>query len=182
MSLCGVCGSDVCAWWVCVACMACASGGGWRGVWRGRRVDGVSAQTHTWKVSQPTGWQSGRWVLGREWKWRGKELTVSHCALFRVLWVLSSESCPSFHARPLNRKWCDFYSNSSTRDLFLQRLSVWFCHLSPRVRDLPNKGSDCQKHLFHKLPTQIHCEIKQQQCVSCIKYHTEGALQIAARG
>lgn len=61
----------------------------------------------------------------------------SHCAHFSVLWVpisnscanvMISESCLSFHARPLERKWCNFYLNSNTSDLFLVNL-IWRQHL-----------------------------------------------------
>lgn len=78
----------------------------------------------------------------------------SHCAHFSVLWVpisnscadvLISESCLSFHARPLERKWCNFYSNSNTSNLFLANL-IWRQRLILQSLPHPPSGAPWRRH------------------------------------
>lgn len=138
MSVCGWCVCTV--WWVmldggwvvrvcmvwcvgaCLVCMGCVHGV--------VCVCEVCARMHICKVSHHRAGRVGP-ATALQWKWGRKELifTVHIAASFEFLLqtpvlMFCSESYFSFHARTLERKWCNFYWNSNTRDLFLRNL-IW---------------------------------------------------------
>lgn len=124
VSLCVLCGVYVwwvwrcaerrcCGWCVCEVCMcACTDA----------HLEGLSSQG----LAKWTSCNGIRMEMTRE-------RVHCHCTYFSVPWVLITDSCPdvlmfescsSFPAGPLKWKWCNFYSNSSTRDPFLRSLIV----------------------------------------------------------
>lgn len=149
MSACSVCGVGMV--WCCTWCMCMMY------------VCSVWPCTDTLGRARTAGLAESASVIGLAWKEGRRERSSFPLDTFSVLWifiidsctdVLISESCFSFPARPFKRKWCNFYSNSSTRDLFLRNLIWGQCLILqsplPSVRDVPNKGTDCQRHLFPK--------------------------------
>lgn len=119
----------------------------------------VPAQTHIWKVPHHMSWQDGPSVMAMK-----KERVHCHCTYFSVLWVIAdscpdalmSESCSSFPAGPLKKKWCNFYSNSSTRDPFLRSLIWGWCYFaisSPILETFLIKCMIVRNIFFMKLPT-----------------------------
>ena len=126
-------------------------------------VQCVNLHRHTLGRAPTAGLAESACVIGLAWQEGRRERSSFPLDTFSVLWifiidsctdVLISESCFSFPARPFKRKWCNFYSNSSTRDLFLRNLIWGQCLILqsplPSVRDVPNKRTDCQRHLFPK--------------------------------
>lgn len=129
-------------WWACVQCVwgcgvcVCSMGvrcGGcaysvcWGCAMRRECIQRVHLHRRTFGRS-PSQAAEPACVKGSEGEEGRRPL---HRTLFNVLWIFLTASCTdvlisasrfSFHARPWERKWCDFSSNSNTRELFLRSL------------------------------------------------------------